>query len=350
MKSYLPDRSLIVVTLYSLFVGALGAALAYWLSFPFYILTGPAILVSFLSITGIRFAITDVVRDAALLFIGIGIGSGLNAGATAAFLRWPLAFLALTVMLLAIMLVCRFVLTRYFQFDPRSAILAATPGHLSFVLSMSAELDLDVARVAGVKSVRLLALTLLVSFVAVAFGVKVDGTILPPGLPIPTVQLVILLAASLGFGLILKRFRVPAPLLLGGLIVSSLTHLIDITSGTLLPEIALSCFLVLGTMIGTRFCGVALSQLKQAVIAGLVITGVAVVMAILAALSVAAFVGMPVAHVVVAFAPGGLETMVAMGVILGANPGFIVACHIARLLVLSLLVPLFIGRHSKSPV
>jgi len=58
---------------------------------------------------------------------------------------------------------------------------------------------------------------------------------------------------------------------------------------------------------------------------------------------------MPVAHVVVAFAPGGLETMVAMGVMLGANPGFIVACHIARLLVLSVLVPLFTGRQDKAP-
>jgi len=347
--SYWPDRSLIIVTLYSLFIGALGAGLAYWLSFPFYILTGPAILVSVLSMTGTRYAITDVVRDAALLFIGIGIGSGLNAGATAAFLRWPLAFLALLVMLVAILLICRFVLTRFFQFDPRSAILAATPGHLSFVLSMSAELDLNVARIAAVQSVRLLALTLLVPFIAVAFGVKIDSTILPPGVPMDNAQLAVLLAVSIGFGLILKRLRVPAPLLLGGLVVSSLAHLTEITTGTLLPEIALTSFLVLGTMIGARFSGVALSQLKQAVIAGLAITGVAALMAIIGALSVAAFVEMPVAHVVVAFAPGGLETMVAMGVMLGANPGFIVACHIARLLVLSMLVPLFLGRQGKSP-
>jgi len=262
-------------------------------------------------------------------------------------LRWPLAFLALVVMLFMSLLICRFLLTRYFRFDQRSAILAATPGHLSFVLSMSAELDLNVARIAAVQSVRLLALTLLVPFVAVAFGVKVDSTILPAGTPMHNMHVVALFAVSLAVGLILKQLKVPAPLLIGALAVSSLAHLTDITSGVLSPVLALTSFMILGTMIGTRFCGVAFSQLKQAFIAGIVITGVAVVMAIIAALFIAALVEMPVAHVIVAFAPGGLETMVAMGVMLGASPGFIVACHIGRLLLLSVLVPVLLGRKVK---
>ena len=53
---------------------------------------------------------------------------------------------------------------------------------------------------------------------------------------------------------------------------------------------------------------------------------------------------MPLAHVLVAFAPGGLETMIAMGVVLGVVPGFVAACHIARLLVLSVLLPFLISR------
>ncbi len=52
---------------------------------------------------------------------------------------------------------------------------------------------------------------------------------------------------------------------------------------------------------------------------------------------------MPTAHVLTAFAPGGLETMIAMGAAMGASPGFIAASHMARLMLLLALVPLFLG-------
>jgi len=346
--SYWPDRKLLVITLYTLLAGAAGAGLAYWLSLPLYILTGPAILVSTISLTGIRFEIADPVRDVALLLIGIVIGSGVNGETTAAILRWPLAFLALLVMLVMSLMICRFLLTRFFGFDPRSAILASTPGHLSFVLTTSAELNLNVANIATVQSVRLLALTLVVPFMATAFGVKVDGDFLPVGQTMQTAGVIIMFAVSLGLGLVLKRARIPAPLLMGGLMVSSSAHIVDLTPGVPAPEMVLGCFMVLGTMIGSRFSGITLVQLRRGLVAGLLITIVAVVLAAIAALSISAFLAMPPVHVIVAFAPGGLETMVSMGILLGANPGFIAACHIGRLLLLSAMIPFFLGRNKIS--
>jgi uncharacterized membrane protein AbrB (regulator of aidB expression) len=37
--------------------------------------------------------------------------------------------------------------------------------------------------------------------------------------------------------------------------------------------------------------------------------------------------------------------MIAMGAVLGANPGFVAACHIGRLLLLPLLVPALLAKH-----
>jgi len=54
--------------------------------------------------------------------------------------------------------------------------------------------------------------------------------------------------------------------------------------------------------------------------------------------------GMPLAHVLVAFAPGGLETMIALGAVLAVVPGFVAACHIMRLVVLSVLLPAMLAR------
>jgi len=343
------NASIYVITLYTLIVGAVGAVLAYWLSFPVYVLLGPAILISIVSLANVRFAIADSVRDVAFLLIGIGIGAGIDPQATAAFLRWPLAFAVLAGMLLAIMLACKLLLVHIFGFDERSAVLAATPGHLSFVIGLGTSLDLDVTKVAIVQSIRLLALTLIVPMVAVLFGIKLGANILPDGAPMHGIHLFIVILISSVLGVILKQFNVPAAILIGGLIISSLAHAFELTPGVLPVKIAMPCFLIMGALIGTRFSGVTITQLKTMLLAGLVSTLVAVMFTVIAAIPIAYFLMVPAEHVIVAFAPGGLETMIAMGAVLGANPGFVAACHVWRLLLLPIMVPLLIRRSKKLP-
>lgn len=343
------NRSAFITTAYTLVVGAIGAGLAYWLSVPVYILTGPAILVSIIGLFGLKLAISDLFRDASFLLIGIGIGAGVNSDATAAFLRWPIAFAALAIMLVVILFLSRFVLTRFFGFDPRSAVLAASPGHLSFVISYSTDLNLDTAKISVVQSIRLLALTLVVPFVAIAFGVEISSNIMPAGAPMDTIHLAILIAVGFVLGLVFKYFKIPAALLMAGMVISSLTHVTDLTPGVLTTKIALVCFLIMGTLIGTRFSGITLIQLRGALFAGLTTTSIAASCAILAAMPIAIFLNIPAAHVIIAFAPGGLETMIAMGSVLGAAPGFIAACHFGRLMILTFLVPFMLGLKTSQP-
>lgn len=336
-----------VVTAYTLFIGTIGAAIAYYLSFPVFLLTGPALLVSIASITGLPLAISTKLRDVAFLFIGISIGSGVNAEAADAFLRWPLAFLVLAIVLIIALWASQEVLHRVFKFDRRTSILAATPGHLSFVLGLGASLNADTTKIAVTQSVRLLALTISVPFIALLLGIDFNVGILPAGEPMPIIQIGILVLISVPFGLLLKYFKVPAGLLIGAMIISAASHLSEATIGPLTPYISLPCFLVMGTLIGSRFSGVTLQQLRQFMFAGLLTTALTVSIAVIAAVPLASFLGMPVAHVLVAFAPGGLETMIAMGAVLGANPGFVAACHVGRLLVLTILVPAFLAKFGQ---
>ena len=41
--------------------------------------------------------------------------------------------------------------------------------------------------------------------------------------------------------------------------------------------------------------------------------------------------------------------MIVMGAALGANPGFVAACHVGRLLVLSVLIPFMAARAGDEP-
>lgn len=337
--SYWPTRDGVFVTTYTILAAAVGAGLAYALSFPVHLLTGPALFLSVLAAMGVRFEIAAPARDCAFLLIGVGVGAGVDDQATDAMARWPAAFVVLAVMLVAALFASRFVLTRFFGFDRRSAVLAAAPGHLSFVIGLGESLGMDMVRIAVVQSVRLLALTLVVPFVAAAFGVAIEAGLTSAGPVMPPLHVALVFAASIALGLVLMRAGAPAPLLIGAMVASSAAHLTGLTPGALSPELAMIGFLIVGALIGARFSGVGFSEVRAALLAGVAATSITVALALLAALPVAWLLAMPTAHVIVGFAPGGLETMIAMGAVIGANPGFIAACHVGRLLLLTFLIP-----------
>ncbi|MFK7837794.1 MAG: AbrB family transcriptional regulator [Sulfitobacter sp.] len=331
-------------TALTLMVGMLGAVLGWCLNAPVFMLLGPAVAVSVAGLGGLRVAVDPRLRDVCFVILGLAVGAGFDADALAAMVRWPLAFVFMAAVMWAILVTCRALLMRFFGFGRRSALLAAAPGHLSFVVTIAADLGSDVARISVTQSVRLLSLTIAVPFVALAMGVEVSGNIAPQGQGMAPLHLIVMAVLGVALGMIFKRLRVPAPLLMGTMVVSALGHLTALAPGLLPQGLVLPAYLVLGALIGTRFSGVTLAELRGGFLAGVTVTIVAVSFAGAAAAPVAWALGMPMAHVLVAFAPGGLETMIAMGVVLGVVPGFVAACHIARLLVLTVLLPAMLGR------
>jgi membrane AbrB-like protein len=340
----IPTRSSLVVTGQTLILGGIGAWVAGMLGAPIAVLTGPALLVSLAALAGLKMGIDDSVRNLTFLLIGVGIGSGVDTDATQAMLRWPVAFAVLGVMLAATMWLCARLLEKGFGLPRRSAYLASAPGHLSFVVSLSSALELDTTRIVVIQSVRLLALTLSVPVIAIAFGYELSDQFMPPGSPISIRHLGVLLGLGLVIGYVFDKIGLPAALLIGGMVASSIGHGSGLTPGILHPWLTFLGLMTVGTLIGARFDGITRAALAQSLAAGLAATALTTLMATLAALPVAYALGLDPTHVLIAFAPGGLETMIAMGVVLGANPGFVAACHVARLLFLTALIPAFVGR------
>ena len=343
MKWPNPSSDLITTAL-TVAVGAIGALIGWAVGAPIYLLIGPAVLVSLAGLAGLKMGISLSVRNACFVVIGLAVGAGFDRSALDAMIRWPLAFVVVGLLIWGMLALSRWLLSRYFGFDRRSALLAAAPGHLSFVLAMAAEAGDNVVRVSTTQSVRLLSLTLVVPFVALSMGVDLGGSIVPQGALMGAGLTVVLLAFGVGAGLLLGRLNVPAPMLIGPMLVSALGHLTEIAPGVLPIWLVLPAYLVLGALIGTRFSGVSMDDLGKGLAAGLAVTGVAVGLALLAAVPVGLALGVPLAHVLVAFAPGGFETMIAMGAVLGVVPGFVAACHMMRIFVLSVLLPLMLAR------
>jgi membrane AbrB-like protein len=99
-------------------------------------------------------------------------------------------------------------------------------------------------------------------------------------------------------------------------------------------------FVVTGAVIGSRFTRIARPDLMRLAAAGLMATGAAVALSAAGALSVAMLTGLSFPVVWVAFAPGGVEGMAAIGLALGFDPAFVATHHIFRIVVVIALLPL----------
>lgn len=327
----------------TLALGAGGAFLAYWLQVPAPYLVGPAAVVTLAGLSGVRAAVPGRLRDVAFMAVGLSMGSGVTPEVLAATRQWPVSFLALFLMTVLLLVVGWVLLRKAFRYDGLTAMLAACPGHLSYVLSLAAGTKSDLASVSIIQSVRVLALTLLVPLIVEFYGLSKPGALVPPmSVDALTVLLMAVPAYALGYGL--QRVRVPAALLVGGMIVSSTVHLTGLVEGVIPLWVQVPVYVVLGCMIGARFVGVSAADLKRSFLAGMSLTVVVSLFSAVIALAVSTALDIPLDAALIAFAPGGLETMAAMAVILHADPAYVGTHHILRLVFLSILMPLLLAR------
>ncbi|SIS94366.1 hypothetical protein SAMN05421759_10751 [Roseivivax lentus] len=327
----------------ALAVGGIGAALFWMVGFPAAPLTGGATAVTLAGIAGMRLRLPVPLRILAFSLLGIGIGTGITPEMLQTAAAWPATLSILAVSVVAGMFIARHGLERWLGFDRRSATLAAAPGHLTFVLSLSLETGGQTARIAIVQSIRVLFITLCVPvFVAAVFGAT--GERLAPPVNMGVLTALALLAGTYGLGRLFEKARLPAAFLLAGMALSAGGHLSGLTPGGLPGPVNFTAFLVMGVLIGSRFSGQGWRDVRAAMAAGAWVTAVTGAMTALGVLGAWIALGLPPALLIVAFAPGGVEAMAAISVTLGLDPAFVAAHHVVRLLILTALIPVLMAR------
>jgi len=331
-------------TLNALAAGGAGALAAWLVGFPAPFLTGPAATVSVAAAAGLRCLIPVPLRHLCFLLIGLGLGSGVTPDVLANAVKWPVSLIAMVLSVVAIMVFGTAMFVRWFGCDRRTAFLAATPGHLSFVLGIGLDARADIAFVSVVQSLRVLMLTLLVP-AAVALATGAETTMARTAGPTLAPQHLLALAGVAAVvGSAFLWLRVPAAFLLAGMAVSVVGHGSGATEGALPQPLSIAAFVTMGTLIGTRFSNVTTAQLRAGAGAAFLLTSGGFVLVFLASLVVTALVDLPLVDVLIALAPGGLETMIAMSAVVGADPAYVGFHHVARLFLLSFLIPAGLSR------
>ncbi len=217
---------------------------------------------------------------------------------------------------------------------------------LSYIISLGAETKSDLATVSIVQSVRVLALTLSVPLIVEYFDlVSTEPLLTKPPMDLLTLGLTIV--ASLMTGWLFLRWKFPAALLLGGVAISIGTHITGLTEGGVPTWLSLPVYVLIGCLIGTRFSNVSLMEVRKGFVAGFVVTIAVMVIAGSIAWMISHVTGVPLNAVMIAYSPGGLETMAAMAVMMHADTAYVGSHHVIRLLFLSVLMPLVMGKDAR---
>ena len=219
-------------------IASAGALAGIAIGLPVPLLTGPALLATAASLLGVPVAFPIRFRNLLFLFAGITIGSGVSRDSLAALATWPLAFALLGVALTLMLLLGQAALRPILGSGRAAALLATTPGHLSFVIALSEDAGLDSRRISIVQSVRLLALTMFVPFAARALGLETGIGIASQGGVMGLWVTLGAIGAAVLLSPVLTRLRFPAPLLIAGMIAGAVARVSGLSDGGLAPVLS----------------------------------------------------------------------------------------------------------------
>ncbi len=328
--------------LLTLLVGFIGAALAPYVHLPVPALLGSAILVACLAFTPLssQLAMPVLMRNIGFTILGCSMGSGITPEMLQLIGRWPLSLLALAVTVVMMMGVSTWVLTRYFGHSKNTSLLASTPGALSTVVALADSGKGDIRAVIVLQSIRLLLVMAIMPVIINGLGLHgTGGTHNNPSITLVWHAVPALVLTAFAIAQMLDRIKLPAAYILTGLFLSGFGHAGGWLQGGLPIPVVHVAFVIIGCVVGARFRGIKLRELKQFALAAAVSVALSSMIAAVAAALVSWGLGLPFGQVWVAYAPGGIEAMAALAMALHYDPAYIAAHHLFRIVGLTLLLP-----------
>ncbi|MGB8401504.1 MAG: AbrB family transcriptional regulator [Bradyrhizobium sp.] len=339
MASAIAGRATILHALETLVIGGAGGLLFLWANLPGGLISAAMIAVGSAALAGRPLAVPPILTQTVLLLLGISLGSLVSRQLIQHVSAYPL-----TIALLALATFCStfgssFYLRRVHGWDQTSAFLAGSPGALSQITMLAAEKGADVAAIAVVQTMRVIILTAALPLVLASTGMA--QTALPAAasdIASPQ-QLAALIAASIAVALLLRWMKFPASWMFGAMIGSSLLHSTALVEGGLPPWLRGVALVGIGALIGTRFARVTAKTLLSHVNAGLGSFAIAMVISAVFVAVIALTTHVRFADIVVAFAPGAMDAMLALALTLHIDPIFVGAHHLSRFVFVSITTP-----------
>ena len=339
MAFALPSRAKALNVLETLAIGTAGGALFLWASLPGGLISGAMIAVGIAAIAGRPLAMPPVLTQAVLVLLGISLGSLVSQQLLQHMGAYPL-----TIGLLALATFCStfgssIYLQRFHGWDQTSAFLAGSPGALSQITMLAAEKGADVPAIAVVQTMRVIILTAALPLLLAATGIAPSSPSAAVAAIASPVELAELIAASVAVALLLRLVKFPASWMFGAMIGSSVLHGTGLIEGGLPPWVRAAALVGIGALIGSRFARMSIRTLLSHVNAALGSFAIAIIISAIFVAVIVLTTHVRFADVVVAFAPGAMDAMLALALTLHIDPIFVGAHHLSRFVFVTITTP-----------
>jgi uncharacterized protein len=335
----LPSRKKALIALETLAIGTAGGLLFLWANLPGGLISGAMVATGIAAICGRQLAVPPIITQGVLVVLGISLGSVVSRQLIAHVSAYPVTIGLLAAATFCATFASSYYLQRVHGWDRTSAFLAGSPGALSQITILAVERGADLPAIAVVQTTRVIILTAALPMVLALTGVapaNAPGIVLPVASPM---HLVALVAASLALSLILRILKFPASWMFGAMIASSVLHGAGLVDGGLPPWVRLVALVGIGSLIGSRF-----ARMKPRVLAGHLHAALGSFVVAIAISGI--FVGIialttqvRLSDVIVAFAPGAMDAMLALALTLHIDPIFVGAHHISRFVFVTIAIP-----------
>lgn len=329
----------ILHTFETLLIGLAGGALFRWLELPGGLISGAMIAVGAAAIAGRPMGLPPLMAHIILMTLGLSLGSMVSPQMLTNMASYPVSIAILAASTFCATLGSSLYLQHIHKWDRTSALLAGSPGALSQIIMLANERRADVAGIAVVQTMRVIILTAALPLILAASGLAQHGGSAIHAAPATPLALAVLAAVCVATSLLLRLVRFPASWMFGAMLGSSILHGTGSIEGGL-PNWAYAAALIgIGALIGTRFARISahtlLSYMAAAIGSFTVAIVISAIFIAIAALTTHARFG----DIVVSFAPGAMDAMLALALTLHIDPIFVGAHHLSRFVFVSVATP-----------
>ena len=335
----LPTRKQTLQFIETLSIGTVGGVVFLVAHLPGGLISGAMLTVAVAAMLGRPMAVPAHLTQAVLVMLGISLGSLMSRQLLQHIGAYPLTIGLLALATFCTTLGSSLYLQRVHGWDRTMAFLAATPGALSQITILAIERGIDMGPIAVVQTLRVIILTAALPLILVLTGLTpasapaLSTTVASP------LGLIGLIGASVAASLLLRIAKFPASWLFGAMVGSAVLHGAGLIDGGLPPLVRAISLVGIGTLIGSRFSRMKAGTFLSHLAAGLGSFAIAVAITAIFVTIVAWTTHVRFSDILVAYAPGAMDAMLALALTLHIDPIFVGAHHLSRFLVVTIATP-----------
>lgn len=340
----------------ALFLGVISGFIFNWTALPLPWMLGAMFANIIAALIRLPVAGPTRLRPLVAIVIGVMLGSSFTPALFEQIALWApsLVFMVFYLIVAAIVIVPYY--RRIAGFDLPTAYFAGMPGGLIEMMIIGKDMGADGRSIILAHTSRIV---LVVTLVAVWFRLVQDIDLSDRsqfGIPfseIPTHELVILaIVGAVGY-FVGRYLRLPAPMLLGPILVSAAVHALGVVHNPPPRELVIIAQIFLGTIVGCRFIGAEPKVILRAIWLGLGATMLMLALTFSFAMLLHQMFGQTLEQLVLAYSPGGLAEMSLVALAMNADIAYVASHHLVRISFVMMMAPfifrLFLKKDHHSP-